>query len=314
MNKIISCIADSYGLHDLHKKHSKIDQFYYDENEVIKLTEDYQKFYFEPTLPEIQFENNKLKFKSQVDNEECNKDAIFYTNFYSNKDKENISIVMIHGWRSEELNRLENVFLKDFKKAQYNIYRYILPFHIDRYPKSAYSGEYFYSANISRTLKSIMQSVNDIRALIKHLNNNNNKVVVIGLSLGGLIGNLIGEYEKNIDLLISIFPANNLAFTTFKTTVGKFIKKDFFQHSFNFNRLNECWKIINPSLKKPILDLNKILLIHGYDDKYVLDEDTKAIAENWRMKRELLKCGHSGIVINKKQIKSKVVEFINKEL
>ena len=85
MNKIISYIADSYGLYDLHKKHSKSNQFYYDENEVIKLTEDYQKFYFEPILPEIQFENNKLKFKSQVDNEECNKDAIFYTNLYSNK-------------------------------------------------------------------------------------------------------------------------------------------------------------------------------------------------------------------------------------
>ncbi len=314
MNKIISLLVDSYGIYDLHKSHSETNQFYYNEKEVIELNEDCFEFYFEPILPEIEFESNKLKFKSQVKNEDCNKDAIFYTNLYSNKDKENISVVMIHGWRSEELNRLENVFLKDFKKSQYNIYSYILPFHMDRCPKEAYSGEYFYSANINRTLKSISQAVSDIRALIKYLKKHNNKVVVLGLSLGGLVGNLIGEYEKNVDLLISIFAANNLAFTAFKTEVGKFIKKDFLEHKFDINKLNKCWKIVNPSLKKPIVDLNKILLIYGYYDKYVLEEDTKTVSENWEKKRKLLKCGHSGIVINKKEIKSKVLEFINKEL
>ena len=247
-------------------------------------------------------------------NEDCNKDAIFYTNLNSNKTKENVSVIMIHGWRSEELNRLEHVFLNDFKKNQYNIYRYILPYHMDRCDKSNYGGEYFYSANINRTLKSIMQSVNDIKALIAYLKQNNGKVVIIGLSLGGLISNLIAEYEENINLLISIFPANNLAFTTFETEAGKYVKKDFLEKSFDFNKLNEIWTIINPSLNKPIIDLNKILFIHGSYDKYVLYEDTKKVSQNWGVGNEVLKCGHSGIVINKKEIRNKVIDFINKEL
>lgn len=314
MKKIISSIADSYGLYDLNKKYSKNNQFYYDENEAYKLIGDYEKFYFKPDLPKIKLENGKLIFKSQVYNEECNKDAIFYTNLYSNKIKENVSVIMIHGWRSEKLNRLEPVFLNEFKKNQYNVYRYILPYHMDRCDKTNYSGEYFYSANICRTLKSIMQSVNDIRALISYLKENNNKVIIIGLSMGGLIGNLIAEYEENIDLLISIFPANNLAFTTFKSEIGKYIKRDFLEKSFDFNKLNEIWTIINPSLNRPIIDLNKILLIHGNYDKYVLYEDTQKISKNWGIKNEQLKCGHSGIVINKKEIRNKVIDFINKEL
>ena len=314
MKKIISSIADSYGLYDLNKINSKINQFYYDENEVSKLIGDYKEFYFKPELPEIKLESGKLIFKSQIYNEECNKDAIFYTNLDSNKTKENVSIIMIHGWRSEKLNRLESVFLNDFKKRQYNMYRYILPYHMERCDKLNYSGEYFYSANINRTLKSIMQSVNDIRALIKYLKGNNNKVVVLGLSLGGLIANLIAEYEEKIDLLISIFPANNLAFTAFESEVGKYIKKDFLKKSFDFNKLNEIWTIINPSASKPVIDLNKILLIHGSYDKYVLYEDTQKVSGNWGIKNELLKCGHSGIVINKKEIRNKVIEFIDKEL
>jgi len=114
---MISSIADSYGLYNLNKKYSEINQFYYDENEVSKLIIDYQKFYFKPNLPEITLENGKLIFKSQVYNEECNKNAIFYTNLYSNKTKENVSVIMIHGWRSEKLNRLEPVFLNEFKKS-----------------------------------------------------------------------------------------------------------------------------------------------------------------------------------------------------
>ena len=314
MKKIISCIADSYGLCDLNKTYSKINQFYYDENEVAKLIGNYQKFYFKPDSPEIKFEKGRLLFKSQVYNEECNKNAIFHTNLYSNKSKENVSVIMLHGWRAEKLNRLEPTFLKEFKKKQYNIYRYILPYHMERCDKSNYSGEYFYSANISRTLKSIRQSVSDIRALIEYLKQNNNKVVIIGLSLGGLVGNLIAGYEENIDLLISIFPGNNLAFTTFESEVGKYVKKDFLEKSFDFNKLNEIWTIINPSLKKPVIDLNKILLIHGNYDKYVLYKDTQEISENWGIKNELLKCGHSGIVINKKEIKNKVMDFIDKEL
>lgn len=282
--------------------------------EVIKLNEDYSKFYFEPTLPKIQFENGKLKFESQVENEFCNKDAIFYTNSHSNKKNIDTSVIMIHGWRSEKLNRLEEVFLDDFKKLEYATYSYILPFHMDRCPNGCYSGEYFYSANINRTLKSFMQAVNDIRALIKYFKKCGNRVIIIGLSLGALIANLISEHEKDIDLLISIFAANNLVFTTFETEAGKFIKKDFLEHRFDANKLNECWKIINPTLKKPLIDLNKILLIYGCYDKYVLNEDTKLLAESWGKQRDILQCGHSGIVINKKEIKNKVLEFINKDI
>ena len=77
MKRIIANIADSYGLHDLHKKYSNNDQFSYVEEEVSEFNSDYLKFYEKPLLPQIYFEeksqekgykNGKLKFLSQVEN------------------------------------------------------------------------------------------------------------------------------------------------------------------------------------------------------------------------------------------------------
>lgn len=322
MKKVIAAMADNYGLYDLHRKYSTIDQFYYDEDEVIQLNQDYSKFYFRPMLPELQFEdkikqngyiNGKLKFLSQIENGDSNKQAIFHYNLSTEEEK--INVIMIHGWRSEQLNRLENVFLKDFIKQRYNIYRYILPFHMERCPSTSYSGEYFISSNINRTLKSIQQSVNDIRALIRYIKENGKgKIVLIGLSLGGLITNLVCEFEEEIDLLVSLFYANSLSFTIFETIPGKFIKKDFCKHNFDVDLLKECWKVVNPSLRKPVIDLDKIFLVSGVYDKYVLDKDTDTLWENWgKPERKLFGCGHSGVVLNKNQIRNETLDFINKK-
>ena len=59
MMKIVSEIADIYGLHDLHKKYSKKDQFNYVDKEVTELNSDFLKFYNKPALPKIYSEKDE---------------------------------------------------------------------------------------------------------------------------------------------------------------------------------------------------------------------------------------------------------------
>lgn len=325
MRKVISNIADNYGLHSLHREYSKNDQFKYVEEEVSKLNSDFFEFYDKPLLPEIyfdkyKFENNyekgKLKFLSQVDNGISNKDAVFH---YSKcmDTNENINVILVHGWRAKALNRLEKVFLDSFIERKYNIYRYVLPFHMERSPDtSLYSGEYFISADVSRTLKSVQQSVSDIRVLISYIKGvEKGKVIIIGLSLGGIITNLLCEVEENIDVLISLFYANNLSFTIFETEAGKYIKRDFIKNNFSYSQLSRCWEVINPCLRKPILDLDRILLISGKYDKYILNKDSDQLWEKWgRPARYKYSCGHSGIVLSKNRIKNDILKFIDKRV
>ena len=325
MMKIVSEIADIYGLHDLHKKYSKKDQFNYVDKEVTELNSDFLKFYNKPALPKIysekdkiekSYEIGKIKFPSAVDNGYSNKDAIFHYRKSLVADN-NINIIFIHGWRADDLNRLGKVFLDSFVERGYNIYNYVLPFHMERSPDtSLYNGEYFVSADVSRTLKSMQQSVSDIRALISYIKaEKKGKIIIIGLSLGGITSNLLSEVEENIDVLISLFYANDLSFTIFETEAGKYIKKDFIKNNFDQSLLKESWKVINPSLRKPIIDLNKILLLSGKYDKYVINKDTDILWKNWgKPKRYMNSCGHSGIVFSKNKIKKDVLNFIEERI
>ena len=323
--KIISNIADSYGLYNLHKKYSEKDQFNYAEEEVSKLISDFSIFYKKPDLPEIYYEKDKveksyeigkLRFLSEVENENSNKQALFHyrKNLATN---DNINIIFVHGWRADNLNRLGKVFLESFIERGYNIYNYVLPFHMERSPDtSLYSGEYFVSSDVSRTLKSEQQAVSDIRALINHIKTKQKgKIILIGLSLGGITTNLLSEVEENIDVLISLFYANDLSFTIYETEAGKYIKKDFIKNNFEYSLLRKCWEVINPNLRKPIIDLTNIMLVSGKYDKYVINKDTDVLWENWgKPKRNMYSCGHSGIVISKNKIKNDVIEFIDKRV
>ena len=325
MGKIISNAADKYGLYSLHKKYSKSDQFSFVEDEVSALNSGFSKFYKKPILPKIHyekeiieksFEKGKIKFLSEIKNGDSNKEAVFHYRRCTITDS-NINVIFVHGWRADNLNRLDKVFLDTFIEKSYNVYSYVLPFHMERAPKSSlYGGEYFISADVVRTLKSIQQAVSDIRALINYIKTvKKGKVIIIGLSLGGIVSNLLAETEENIDVLISMFYANDLSFSIFETEAGKYIKRDFLKNNFDYSLLKKSWRIINPSLRKPVLNLDKILLISGKHDKYVLNKDTDLLWENWeKPERYIYNCGHSGIVFNKNKIRKDVLKFIDKRV
>lgn len=321
MNRFIARLADGYGLNGLHKNYSKIDHYFYDKDEVIKMNNDFYSFHFEPELPKIRFESHeklnnctsgKLTFLSQIDNGESNKNAIFYLK-KNETSKKNTNVILVHGWRSTSLNTLNRILEDTLIDKGYNVYSYILPFHMDRSTKdSLYSGELFLSGNVNRTLRTVQQAVNDIRAFIKFLKENEEgKVILIGLSLGGYITNLVCEVENKIDALVSIFYASDLSHTIFETVPGKFIKQDFIRNSFDKRMLHESWKVINPKLHMPVIPNEKILLISGKYDKYIDLVDADGLWNSWgRPERLVYNCGHSGTVLCKARIRNDVLNFL----
>ncbi len=63
-----------------------------------------------------------------------------------------------------------------------------------------------------------------------------------------------------------------MAYSVWNTIPGKFIKQDFMGNDFTYEQLKKCWAIIEPSLFKPKISQDRILLFSGLYDQYVLKE------------------------------------------
>jgi len=260
--------------------------------------------------------STQIKFKSEIANNGISNDYSI-GNFYKTESREQkISVILVHGWRMNNFNILFDIYMKTFMEHKYNFYTFTLPHHFERsLENSLYNGEFMVSANIDRTLLSVKQAISDLRAMIRYLKEKNEKVILIGISLGGFITNLTAVLEDRIDALISIMYANSLAFSVWKSLPGKYMKIDFEAHGFTYKQLKKYWAITNPSNFKPIIPKENILLFSGIHDTYVLNEDTDYLWEAWdKPQRLLYPSGHAGMVICRNEIRRKSMEFLRERL
>jgi len=73
--------------------------------------------------------------------------------------------------------------------------------------------------------------------------------------------------------------------------------------------LEKAWSVLNPALRKPLVDKDKILLISGRDDLFITKEDSEALCAAWgNPKRIVIPCGHSlQVVFNLSYIMNHII-------
>lgn len=324
MNKFISQMIDYYALNKLHRKKSISSHYKNILSEPIRLEKQKQYFAVDKMMDmdlldseeEGKYTIGTFRYPSLIQTEWESNNVVTGKYFHVNKDnKEKISVIMVHGWRTEGFGHFDKLFLEDFKKNEFDLYYYTLPYHLDRQPlNSLYSGEYMVSADVEGTLQAIQQAVVDLRALVQWIKKNKGgKVLLIGISLGGFLTNLTATVEAEVNGLVSIMYANALSFSIWKTPPGKYIKKDLVANKFTYQQLKDYWNIIDPSCYQPLLPKENILLISGKYDQYVWLEDTDRLWMKWnKPKRQVYDCGHAGIVLCRDQIRKDVNIFINR--
>lgn len=319
MNKYLSYLGDYYALWNMHRKKSKECQFHCDSDQPLSVDK-LNTYYLSPQIPNILFtktgENSKYEigkfhYPSEVDNNPCNINVI--GDYYKNKQGSSANVIIVHGWRTDTLKITSDIFFNKFFDKGYNVFMIYLPFHFERNISECYNGEYMMTANVDRTLLSIKQAVSDIRALIGYLKQNqSNKTYLAGVSLGGFITNMVSVVEKRFDGLISVFPANSIAYIVWNTLTGIYVKKDFTTHDFSYEQLEKYWAIMKPGNFRPRIDKDNILLITAKYDQYIPHSDSDALWQAWgKPKRLLYKCGHSGLVLLKEKIGLDTVGFID---
>ncbi|UOO43890.1 alpha/beta hydrolase family protein (plasmid) [Priestia megaterium] len=323
---LLSKLIDYYALYDLHKDRSKENQYHIDFDHA-PTNIDRDVFFEVPssladinlniTSKENGYSIGEFGFESLIPSGDHPNDYVRGESFL-NEVGNKPNVIFVHGWRMKGFDRVKKIFHDSImNNLGWNMYYYTLPYHLERQPEaSLYSGEFMVSANINRTVESTRQAIVDLRALIQWMKNNKQgPVIIIGVSLGGFISNLVATLESEIDALVSIFYSNRLSYSIWNTIPGKYIRRDLESHGVNYNDLVKYWELIEPNQALPKINKENILLISAKHDQYVHIQDADLLWESWgKPTRYVYNCGHAGIVLKRKKIEKDTISFLQNKL
>ncbi|TYS33016.1 alpha/beta hydrolase family protein [Bacillus pumilus] len=315
-------VIDYAALMDMHRTRSKESHY---NNLPIDASNRDRFFSAKPIDLEYHIDNHTAKLKSGIFSFHSSirsgvdrNDKVTGEVFLRKESKHKPNVIFVHGWRMDSYDRIKKIYHdKIVKNFDWNMYYYTLPYHFDREPQnSTYSGEHMISANISRTVHSSQQAIVELRGLIKWIKENEGgEIIVVGISLGGWLTNLLATVEKDMNIVVSAFYANNIAHSIWNTLPGKYIRRDLEEHGTTYEELNKAWDIMNPSKAKLLVDKENVLLISGKYDMYIDINDADTLWNSWNQpKRHVYSCGHAGIVLFRNRIAADTLQFIESRL
>jgi pimeloyl-ACP methyl ester carboxylesterase len=130
---------------------------------------------------------------------------------YSAADKPAGDLILVHGLY-EDNPRLYDFFVAQANAEGMNVHVMTLPYHYGRTPAgSRFSGEFFWSANMRRSVQAYVQAVLDLCQLWKYARQRSGGPVgIAGFSMGGGIALSLAA-RTPLDRLVVVNPVCNIA-------------------------------------------------------------------------------------------------------
>lgn len=219
-------------------------------------------------------------------------------------------IIMLHGWKIDS-QTLYKVFINKFVNNGYGVIFLELPYHLHRTPAKSYSGEYFISANLQRTIDAYRQAVLDVRCVIDFALQHTKNIALCGTSLGAIVAALTLPFDNRIKGVISIVGGGNIAEICWNGISTVQVKRDFVQHNLPLKTVVHAWKVIDPlTYAHPRLK-DRMLMINAEKDAYIPSRFTEALWEQFgKPKIVWLPTGHVGFVLHIHRVMKEAFTFL----
>jgi dienelactone hydrolase len=195
------------------------------------------------------------------------------------------ALIYVHGWLEpgpwvEEallLPRLHDDLEVDVLHIQ-------LPFHGSRNPKSAlFHGEFFWSADLVRTVEAVRQSVMDVRTLMAWLRTHEGyqEIGVTGISLGGGLTMALACVDPPPDYIMPIIGHLKLGEAVEDAPILWRMKQDLERFGIDRDRRRELFGRLGLGTLQPKLAPARQLWVEATDDVYITADLVKKQWEEW---------------------------------
>lgn len=191
-------------------------------------------------------------------------------------------LVYVHGWLEPGSWAEETtLFRKWSAELGVDLAHVALPFHGARKPPSAlFSGEFFWTADLVRTVEGVRQAVCDVRAAVCWLREQGySQVGVTGLSLGGAITMLVGCLEPSPDYIAPIIAHLQLGDVVERAPILWRMKRDLERWGYDEADRRALLASLGWHAYEPALPPERQLWIQARDDVYI---DAELAVRQWR--------------------------------
>lgn len=207
-------------------------------------------------------------------------------------------LVFVHGLFEDNLKIYDWLFA-ELNKQGLNVHLLMLPYHYDRKPRqSLFSGEFFWSGDISRSVRAYRQAVYDLHHLHQYLRRRSGQPVwIVGFSMGGGVALSLAGHMA-LDGVFAINPVCNFSELVWTSTLFSTIRSDLEANGVGLDDVRARFAQVDPFSVERILTVpDRITLGRSLYDQINDPGNYDLLVAKWHLKHvRAYKAGHLNVL------------------
>ena len=198
------------------------------------------------------------------------------------------AVVCLHGYASGDprIDRLA-FGVRALYDAGLDVLLFTLPFHGRRKPRGARkSGEAFFARNLARTNEAFAQTVFEVRALMRHLEQaGSGPIGAFGMSLGAYVTALLAAVEPRVAFAIAMIPVISLTDLVWGEPIHRFRRQEVEAQGISLACFRELWQVHAPLLRPPLVPRERRFVVGALGDRICPPAHAHALWHHWEQPR-----------------------------
>lgn len=227
-------------------------------------------------------------------------------------------LVYVHGWL-EPGSWVEELFIfpRWMRELDVDVLHVSLPFHgLRNSPGALFSGEYFWTADLVRSMEGIRQSIYDVRSAIEWLRRKGySRVGAAGISLGGSLAMLLACLPPTPDYIVPIVGHLMLGEAVEHASILWRIRRDLERWGADRDQRFEIFDRLGFEHYVPALSPQKQLWIDAREDAHI---DSRLVISQWeawgRPHIHWIPGGHMTFPLHLREITAVMRRFLEEEI